>query len=94
MAEPWSLRPAKASDYDFLVALHEATMREYVEQVWGWDDDYAQLQAVGREAVRAHPGAYASGVLDSLRDLAFARYTGPAGGDIALAENYSCAEWQ
>ena len=39
MAEPWSLRPAKASDYDFLVALHEATMREYVEQVWGWDDD-------------------------------------------------------
>ena len=22
------------------------------------------------------------------------RYTGPAGGDIALAENYSCAEWQ
>ncbi len=49
------------------------------DRVWGWDDDYAQLQAVGREAVRAHPGAYASGVLDSLRELAFARYSGPPG---------------
>jgi ribosomal protein S18 acetylase RimI-like enzyme len=39
MAETsWSLRAARADDYDFLVALHEATMREYVERVWGWDD--------------------------------------------------------
>jgi ribosomal protein S18 acetylase RimI-like enzyme len=35
----WSLRPARAEDYDFLFTLHEATMREYVERVWGWDDE-------------------------------------------------------
>jgi ribosomal protein S18 acetylase RimI-like enzyme len=40
MAETlWSLREARADDLDFLLALHEATMREYVERVWGWDDE-------------------------------------------------------
>jgi len=32
------------------------------DRTWGWDDDYAHLARVGREAVRAHPGAYARGV--------------------------------
>jgi hypothetical protein len=57
--------------YDDLIALADRT--------WGWDDDYAKLQAVGREAVRAHPGAYARGALDTLRELGFERYTGPPG---------------
>jgi ribosomal protein S18 acetylase RimI-like enzyme len=35
---PWNLRPARLADRDFLYALNEATMREYVELVWGWDD--------------------------------------------------------
>jgi ribosomal protein S18 acetylase RimI-like enzyme len=40
MDEPsWSLRAARPEDYDFLFALHKATMREYVERVWGWDDE-------------------------------------------------------
>ena len=30
------------------------------DRTWGWDDDYAHLARVGREAVRAHPGAYAA----------------------------------
>jgi ribosomal protein S18 acetylase RimI-like enzyme len=34
----WSLRPAHADDRDFLLDLHEATMRAYVDRVWGWDD--------------------------------------------------------
>lgn len=34
----WSLRAARPEDYDFLFTLHEATMREYIERVWGWDD--------------------------------------------------------
>jgi ribosomal protein S18 acetylase RimI-like enzyme len=34
----WNLRPARPADRDFLYALNEATMREYVELVWGWDD--------------------------------------------------------
>jgi ribosomal protein S18 acetylase RimI-like enzyme len=35
----WCLRKAHADDRDFLYALNEATMREHVERVWGWDDD-------------------------------------------------------
>ncbi len=32
------------------------------DRTWGWDDDYGVLARVGREAVLAHPGAYARGV--------------------------------
>ena len=32
------------------------------DRVWGWEDDYGQLARVGREAVLAHPGAYARGI--------------------------------
>jgi ADP-ribose pyrophosphatase YjhB (NUDIX family) len=35
----WVLRPAESADETFLVDLHRATMREYVEAIWGWDDD-------------------------------------------------------
>ena len=33
-----SLRPATPDDKEFLWNLHCDTMREYVEQVWGWDE--------------------------------------------------------
>jgi GNAT superfamily N-acetyltransferase len=32
------LRPATESDRAFCFELHEATMREYVTAIWGWDD--------------------------------------------------------
>src|SRR5215469_3028590 len=32
------LRPATLADYAFLYDLHVATMKPYVTQVWGWDD--------------------------------------------------------
>jgi hypothetical protein len=32
------------------------------DRTWGWDDDYAHLARVAREAIRAHPSEYASGV--------------------------------
>lgn len=35
----WRLRPALPGDRDFLFALHRAATREYVELVWGWDED-------------------------------------------------------
>jgi Dolichyl-phosphate-mannose-protein mannosyltransferase len=41
------------------------------DRTWGWDDDYAHLARVGREAVREHPGAYARGVAADLRDVLF-----------------------
>jgi hypothetical protein len=36
------------------------------DEVFGWDEDYQTLRDVGVEAVKAHPGAYASGVLDTV----------------------------
>jgi hypothetical protein len=33
-----SLRPADAHDLDFLWRLHRATLRDYVEQTWSWED--------------------------------------------------------
>lgn len=38
----YTLRPATSADYAFLYHLHVATMKPYVAQVWGWDE---QMQA-------------------------------------------------
>jgi ribosomal protein S18 acetylase RimI-like enzyme len=35
-------RPALDTDIDFLYALHVATMKEYVDKVWGWDDRFQE----------------------------------------------------
>ena len=40
--EGLSLRKARASDSEFIFTVKKAAYREYVEQVWGWDDDYQQ----------------------------------------------------
>jgi ribosomal protein S18 acetylase RimI-like enzyme len=34
----YSLRGAVDADYDFLYALHVATMRDSITATWGWDD--------------------------------------------------------
>jgi len=36
------------------------------DQVFGWDDDYAVLRGAGLEGLRASPGTYAGGVLDTV----------------------------
>jgi hypothetical protein len=41
------------------------------DRTWGWDDDYGHLARVGREAVLAHPAAYAEGVVRDLGRLLF-----------------------
>ena len=38
--EELSFRKAYASDSEFVFTVKKAAFREYVEQVWGWDDDY------------------------------------------------------
>jgi hypothetical protein len=38
------------------------------DQVFGWDSNYAILRDAGVEGVRAHPGTYGSGVLETLWD--------------------------
>ena len=45
------------------------------DRTWGWDDDYRHLGRAAREAVRAHPSAYARGVSrDVCRLLAWPLY--------------------
>jgi hypothetical protein len=39
------------------------------DRTWGWDDDYAHLSRVTREAILAHPWTYARGVAGGFRDL-------------------------
>ena len=38
--EELSLRKADASDSEFVFTVKKAAFRAYVEQVWGWDDNY------------------------------------------------------
>jgi ribosomal protein S18 acetylase RimI-like enzyme len=38
-----SLQPASQSDHEFLYRLHCATMRDYVDRTWGWDDDAQRI---------------------------------------------------
>lgn len=35
-------RPAIKNDIDFLYSLHVATMKEYVDRTWGWDDAFQE----------------------------------------------------
>jgi ribosomal protein S18 acetylase RimI-like enzyme len=37
-----TLRQAKAKDFEFLWNLHKATMKSYVKQIWGWDDEFQE----------------------------------------------------
>lgn len=36
----YTLRQATPADIDYSFNLHRATMRDYVEATWGWDDDW------------------------------------------------------
>jgi len=38
--EELSFRKAHTSDSEFVFTVKKAAFREYVEQVWGWDDNY------------------------------------------------------
>ena len=38
----YTLRPATPEDYDFFFALHRAAMRDYIETIWGWHDDWQE----------------------------------------------------
>ena len=38
--EGLKFRKAQATDSEFVFAVKKAAFREYVEQIWGWDDTY------------------------------------------------------
>lgn len=35
-----TFRKARDEDFEFLWNLHKATMKSYVDQTWGWDNDF------------------------------------------------------
>ena len=77
-------------DLDAFFGSGSARMHEdligFADRTWGWDDDYAHLARVGREAVRAHPGTYARGVArDSWRLLWWPVYLPPAESEVEAA---------
>ena len=39
---PIDFRQATEEDFDFLYAMHIATMKDYVNQIWGWDDAFQE----------------------------------------------------
>ncbi len=49
------------------------------DQMFGWDTNYSVLRKAGIEAVRKHPGAYASGVLETVwQQLSESYFRSPA----------------
>ncbi len=50
----YTLRDATLRDYEFLYNLHVATMKQYVEQTWGWDE----ARAATRFQERFHRSHY------------------------------------
>lgn len=42
MNAEYSFRAADASDFDFVFALHRAAMRQYIEPIWGWHEDWQE----------------------------------------------------
>ena len=37
-----TLRDANLQDYKFLYSLHRETLKEYIDQTWGWDEAWQQ----------------------------------------------------
>jgi ribosomal protein S18 acetylase RimI-like enzyme len=51
----YELRSAVRADRGFLFDLHRSTMREYIEPIWGWDEDLQRRifkERLGLENVR------------------------------------------
>src|SRR5262245_24685322 len=42
MIQSIGYRPAIENDINFLYALHVATMKEYVDRTWGWNDAFQE----------------------------------------------------
>ena len=60
---------------------------------FGWDSNYAVLRNAGIEAVKAHPGAYASGVVSTIWDeLSQAHFRVVAGTELVATPSHPAPE--
>ncbi|WP_041659893.1 GNAT family N-acetyltransferase [Acaryochloris marina] len=44
LPSPFQMRPAVGGDVEALFSIHRSAMHEYVDRIWGWDDDWQQNQ--------------------------------------------------
>jgi GNAT superfamily N-acetyltransferase len=42
MSLPYSFRKANEDDIELVIELHRTTLKEYVEVIWGWDEELQQ----------------------------------------------------
>ena len=49
-----ALRAARGSDEPFLFELHRSAMRDYVDAVWGWDENWQRNHFAATYAPRRH----------------------------------------
>jgi hypothetical protein len=65
------------------------------DRVFGWSSNYAIERKAGIEAVKAHPGTYASGVLDTIwHQLSRSYFRAPAAGGAAAPAATAAVERQ
>ena len=38
----YSLKPATIEDYDFIFYVKKTALKQYIEKIWGWDEEYQQ----------------------------------------------------
>jgi ribosomal protein S18 acetylase RimI-like enzyme len=56
----YKLRQATKADFDFLYTLHRSVMREYIEPIWGWHEDwqaeyfYRKFDPAQRQIIRVN----------------------------------------
>lgn len=56
----YTLRQATPADLDYLFDLHRATMREYVEATWGWNEEWQRdyfvkkYDPAARQVIQVH----------------------------------------
>ena len=44
LSKPYHLRDAVREDAEALFAIHRAAMRDYVDRIWGWDDEWQEQE--------------------------------------------------
>lgn len=44
LPKPFQVRPAEIGDADALYIIHRSAMREYVDRIWGWNDEWQKSE--------------------------------------------------
>ena len=56
------LRPATRKDYDFLYYVKKTTLKPYIEEIWGWDEDIQQAFFANSFDTKTHQVIFYKGI--------------------------------